>query len=129
MPKYTYNFAEIEPKWQKVWEERGAFRTPSDPKAWEGKPKFYILGMFPYPSGAALHVGHPKGYLATDVIANMRRMQGYNVLHPMGWDAFGLPAERAADRENIHPAAITRKTIEIFRRQIKRLGLCRFSRR
>ncbi len=84
MPKHMYNPAAIEPKWQSIWEKRETFRTPDDPKAWEGKPKFYILGMFPYVSGAGLHVGHPKGYLATDVIANMRRMQGYNVLHPMG---------------------------------------------
>ena len=92
------------------------------PRHGKEKPKFYILGMFPYVSGAGLHVGHPKGYLATDVIANMRRMQGYNVLHPMGWDAFGLPAERAAERENIHPATITDKMVDMFRQQIKRLG-------
>src|SRR4029453_6391160 len=78
--------------------------------------------MFPYPSGAGLHVGHPEGYTATDVIARLRRMQGYNVLHPMGWDAFGLPAERAAMRENIHPAVITKRNIDTFRKQIKRLG-------
>ena len=122
MPKHMYTPATIEPKWQSIWEKRETFRTPDDPKAWEGKPKFYILGMFPYVSGAGLHVGHPKGYLATDVIANMRRMQGYNVLHPMGWDAFGLPAERAAERENIHPATITDKMVDMFRQQIKRLG-------
>ena len=122
MPRHMYTPATIEPKWQSVWEKRDTFRTPDDPKAWEGKPKFYILGMFPYVSGAGLHVGHPKGYLATDVIANMRRMQGYNVLHPMGWDAFGLPAERAAERENIHPATITDKMVDMFRQQIKRLG-------
>ncbi len=122
MPKHMYNPAAIEPKWQSIWEKRETFRTPDDPKAWEGKPKFYILGMFPYVSGAGLHVGHPKGYLATDVIANMRRMQGYNVLHPMGWDAFGLPAERAAERGNVHPATITEKMVDMFRQQIKRLG-------
>lgn len=122
MPKHMYNPAAIEPKWQSIWEKRETFRTPDDPKAWEGKPKFYILGMFPYVSGAGLHVGHPKGYLATDVIANMRRMQGYNVLHPMGWDAFGLPAERAAERGNVHPATITEKMVDMFRQQIKRIG-------
>jgi leucyl-tRNA synthetase len=119
MTREVYDPATIEPKWQHVWE---AFRTPDDPKEWEGKPKYYVLDMFPYPSGAGLHVGHPEGYTATDVLARMKRMQGYNVLHPMGWDAFGLPAERAAVRENIHPAIITRQNIDNFRRQIKRLG-------
>ena len=122
MTREVYDPATIEPKWQHVWEARKAFRTPDDPKAWEGKPKYYVLDMFPYPSGAGLHVGHPEGYTATDVLARMKRMQGYNVLHPMGWDAFGLPAERAAVRENIHPAIITRQNIDNFRRQIKRLG-------
>ena len=122
MPKYTYDPATIEPKWQAVWEERKTFRTPSHPKEWEGKPKYYILDMFPYPSGAGLHIGHPEGYTATDVIARMRRMQGYNVLHPMGWDAFGLPTERAAVREDIHPAVITKRNIDNFRQQIKRIG-------
>ncbi len=122
MLKHTYDPAVVEPKWQAVWEERNTFRVPTDPEAWKGKPKFYILGMFPYLSGSGLHVGHPKGYLATDVLATVRRMQGYNVMHPMGWDAFGLPAERAAVRENSHPAVITAQTIETFRQQIKRLG-------
>ena len=122
MAREVYDPATIEPKWQHVWEERKAFRTPDDPKDWEGKPKYYVLDMFPYPSGAGLHVGHPEGYTATDVLARMKRMQGYNVLHPMGWDAFGLPAERAAVRENIHPAIITRQNVDNFRRQIKRLG-------
>lgn len=122
MQKHTYDPAAVEPKWQAVWEERNTFRVPTDPEAWEGKPKFYILGMFPYLSGSGLHVGHPKGYLATDVLATVRRMQGYNVMHPMGWDAFGLPAERAAVREDSHPAVITQETVETFRRQIKRLG-------
>ena len=122
MAREVYDPATIEPKWQHVWEERKAFRTPDDPKDWAGKPKYYVLDMFPYPSGAGLHVGHPEGYTATDVLARMKRMQGYNVLHPMGWDAFGLPAERAAVRENIHPAIITRQNVDNFRRQIKRLG-------
>ena len=118
----TYDPAAIEPKWQAVWEERGAFRTPSDPEELAAKPKYYVLDMFPYPSGAGLHVGHPVGYTATDVVARTKRMQGFNVLHPMGWDAFGLPAERAAVREGRHPAEITQRNIENFRRQIRRLG-------
>jgi leucyl-tRNA synthetase len=117
-----YDPAVIEPKWQKAWEEQGAFRAPTDAAALAAKPKYYVLDMFPYPSGAGLHVGHPEGYTGTDVLARLKRMQGYNVLHPMGWDAFGLPAERAAMRENIHPAIITRRNIDTFRRQIKRLG-------
>ena len=117
-----YDPAVIEPKWQQVWEERQTFRAPTEPAEWAAKPKYYILDMFPYPSGAGLHVGHPEGYTATDVLARLKRMQGYNVLHPMGWDAFGLPAERAAMRENIHPAVITERNVDNFRRQIKRLG-------
>jgi len=117
-----YDPKAIEPKWQEVWEQRQVFRTPSDTAALSSKPKFYILDMFPYPSGAGLHVGHPEGYTATDVLARLKRMRGFNVLHPMGWDAFGLPAERAAVRENIHPAVITKRNIDNFRRQIKRLG-------
>ena len=123
MQKHTYDPAAIEPKWQNIWEERKTFRTPDDPKAWEGKPKYYILDMFPYPSGAGLHVGHATGYTATDVIARMRRMQDYNVLHPMGWDAFGLPSERAAVRENVHPAVITKRNIDAYRQQLDLLSL------
>ena len=122
MPHDSYDPHAIEPKWQEIWDQRQAFRTPSDPAELAGKPKFYVLDMFPYPSGAGLHVGHPEGYTATDVIARMKRMQGFNVLHPMGWDAFGLPAERAAVREGLHPADITRRNVDTFRRQIKRLG-------
>ena len=122
MARHTYDPATLEPRWQAVWAERRAFRTPDDPAKLAAKPKFYILDMFPYPSGAGLHVGHPEGYTATDVIARMRRMRGYNVLHPMGWDAFGLPAERAAVREGAHPADITRRNVDTFRRQIQRLG-------
>jgi leucyl-tRNA synthetase len=122
MPEHIYDPSVIEPKWQKVWQERQTFRTPSDPDELRAKPKFYVLDMFPYPSGAGLHVGHPEGYTATDVVARMKRMQGFNVLHPMGWDAFGLPAERAAVRENLHPADITARNINTFRRQIQRLG-------
>ena len=89
------------------------------PQAWEGKPKYYILDMFPYTSGAGLHIGHPEGYTATDVLARVKRMQGYNVLHPMGWDSFGLTIERTAERENIHPAIVTQRNINKFRQQIK----------
>lgn len=117
-----YDPAKIEPVWQRRWEEEAVFRTPSDPAELTARPKYYILDMFPYPSGAGLHVGHPEGYTATDVLARLKRMQGFNVLHPMGWDAFGLPAERAALRENIHPAVITRRNTDNFRAQIKRLG-------
>ncbi len=122
MPEYSYQPGAIEPKWQRIWDERKTFRTPDDPGAWKGKPKYYILDMFPYTSGAGLHVGHPKGYTSTDVLARMKRMQGYNVLHPMGWDSFGLTIERTAERENIHPAIVTSRNIDKFREQIKRIG-------
>ncbi len=122
MPHDSYDPHTIEPKWQEIWDSEQAFKTPSDPAELAAKPKFYVLDMFPYPSGAGLHVGHPEGYTATDVIARMKRAQGFNVLHPMGWDAFGLPAERAAVREGLHPADITKRNIDTFRRQIKRLG-------
>ena len=122
MPEYSYQPGVIEPKWQRIWDERKTFRTPDDPGAWKGKPKYYILDMFPYTSGAGLHVGHPKGYTSTDVLARMKRMQGYNVLHPMGWDSFGLTIERTAERENIHPAIVTSRNIDKFREQIKRIG-------
>ena len=117
-----YDPAAIEPKWQKRWQTEKVFELPHDPKKLAAKPKFYVLDMFPYPSGAGLHVGHPEGYTATDVVARFKRMKGFNVLHPMGWDAFGLPAERAAMRDGIHPAKITRTNIDNFRRQIQRLG-------
>ncbi len=114
----AYDPATIEPKWQHFWDENRTF------KAEEGteKPKYYVLDMFPYPSGSGLHVGHPEGYTATDIISRYKRMRGFNVLHPMGWDAFGLPAERAAVREGKHPAEITKRNTDNFRRQIKRLG-------
>lgn len=112
----------VESKWQKVWAEQKTFQVSSDIEVLKKKPKYYILDMFPYPSGAGLHVGHPEGYTATDVIARLKRMQGFNVMHPMGWDAFGLPAERAAIREDIHPAIITKRNITNFKRQIQRLG-------
>jgi leucyl-tRNA synthetase len=114
----SFNHREIEKKWQKYWEENKTFKTTED----DGKRKFYVLDMFPYPSGAGLHVGHPEGYTATDILARMKRMQGYNVLHPMGWDAFGLPAEQYALDTGNDPAEFTEKNINNFRRQIKALG-------
>lgn len=114
----SFNHREIEKKWQKYWEENKTFKTTED----DGKRKFYALDMFPYPSGAGLHVGHPEGYTATDILARMKRMQGYNVLHPMGWDAFGLPAEQYALDTGNDPAEFTEKNINNFRRQIKSLG-------
>lgn len=114
-----YDFRTIEPKWQEYWERHGTFRTPDDAPA----PRIYILDMFPYPSGAGLHVGHPEGYTATDIVCRFLRMKGYQVLHPMGWDAFGLPAERYAMQTNIHPRVTTDENINTFRRQIKMLGL------
>ncbi|MBM4784065.1 MAG: leucine--tRNA ligase [Archangiaceae bacterium] len=117
-----YEPSVIEPKWQNEWETKKPFKTPTDLAELKKKPKYYVLDMFPYPSGAGLHVGHPEGYTATDVVARLKRQQGFNVLHPMGWDAFGLPAERAAVRDGIHPAVITKRNVDNFRRQIKRLG-------
>ncbi len=117
-----YKPAEIEPKWQQNWARKKSFEVSQDISQLKNKPKYYVLDMFPYPSSAGLHVGHPEGYSASDVVARIKRLQGYNVLHPMGWDAFGLPAERAAVGGNIHPAIITKKNVNNFRRQIKRLG-------
>ena len=115
-----YNFNEIEKKWQDYWEKNKTFYTD----VWDfSKPKFYALDMFPYPSGQGLHVGHPEGYTATDIMSRMRRMQGYNVLHPMGWDAFGLPAEQYAIKTGNHPAEFTKRNIETFKKQLKMLGL------
>ena len=120
--RHVYDAGEIEPKWQRIWREHEAFKTPDHPELLASRPKYYVLDMFPYPSGAGLHIGHPEGYTATDVVARKRRMEGFNVLHPMGWDAFGLPAERAAVRENQHPRLITQRNVANFRRQIERLG-------
>ncbi|MFB7812645.1 leucine--tRNA ligase [Paenibacillus chitinolyticus] len=113
-----YNPQVIEPKWQKYWDDNQTFRTSEE----AGKPKFYALDMFPYPSGAGLHVGHPEGYTATDIVSRFKRMRGFNVLHPMGWDAFGLPAEQYALDTGNDPREFTKQNIENFRRQIKSLG-------
>ena len=114
-----YNHLEVEPKWQKYWEDNGTFKTD----VWDfSKPKFYALDMFPYPSGVGLHVGHPEGYTATDIVVRMKKMQGYNVLHPMGFDSFGLPAEQYAINTGNHPGGFTEKNIETFRGQLKNLG-------
>ncbi|HET6569678.1 MAG TPA: leucine--tRNA ligase [Rhodothermales bacterium] len=116
----SYPFREIENKWQQYWEEHQTFRTPDEVDP--ARPKFYVLDMFPYPSGAGLHVGHPEGYTATDITARYKRMNGFNVMHPMGWDAFGLPAEQYAVQTGTHPRATTRRNIEKFREQLKSLG-------
>ncbi len=113
-----YNYTEIEKKWQKFWLEHKTFKTENG----VGKPKFYCLDMFPYPSGAGLHVGHPEGYTATDILCRYKRMKGFNVLHPMGWDAFGLPAEQYAVETGTHPAITTKKNVDRFREQIRALG-------
>jgi leucyl-tRNA synthetase len=114
----SYNPRAIEPRWQRYWLEHKTFRTPDLPR----QRKLYILDMFPYPSGAGLHVGHPEGYTATDILSRFRRMQGFDVLHPMGWDAFGLPAEQYAIKTGTHPRLTTEKNINTFRRQIQALG-------
>ncbi len=116
-----YDHKEIEVKWQKKWQEDGIYKTPdfqSDPT----KPKSYVLDMFPYPSGEGLHVGHPKGYIATDIYSRMKKMQGYNILHPMGWDAFGLPAENFAIKNKIHPKIAVEKNIKRFKEQLSKIG-------
>lgn len=113
-----YNPQSIEPKWQKYWEDHEIFKTNFE----KDKPKFYALDMFPYPSGAGLHVGHPEGYTATDIVARYKKMNGFNVLHPMGFDAFGLPAENYALKTGVHPKITTQKNIETFTTQLKRLG-------
>ncbi|GGH45416.1 leucine--tRNA ligase [Paenibacillus silvae] len=117
-PKHGYQPQVMEKNWQQYWDENKTFKTGEDPS----KPKFYALDMFPYPSGSGLHVGHPEGYTATDIVSRYKRMRGYNVLHPMGWDAFGLPAEQHALDTGEHPRHITFRNIDNFRRQIKSLG-------
>jgi leucyl-tRNA synthetase len=127
IPKFRYDAAQaqaIETRWQERWEKLGTFTQPNpgQPGFDATKPKFYALDMFPYPSGAGLHVGHPEGYIATDILCRYKRMRGFNVLHPMGWDAFGLPAEQYAIQTGVHPANTTRAAIETFRKQLKRFG-------
>ncbi len=119
MASGTYDHKAVEQKWQAYWAEHKTFRSELD----RSKPKYYVLDMFPYPSGDGLHVGHPEGYTATDIVARYKRMKGFNVLHPMGWDAFGLPAERHAMRTGEHPAVITNRNCATFKRQIQALGL------
>ena len=116
--KSSYNPKEIEKKWQKIWEEKKAFAATDD----YSKPKFYALVEFPYPSGQGLHVGHPRPYTALDIVARKRRMQGYNVLYPMGWDAFGLPTENYAIKNKIHPKEVTKQNVARFKAQLQSLG-------
>jgi leucyl-tRNA synthetase len=122
--KKPYPFDVFEPKWQQIWDERKTFKVsnPGEGGFDASKPKYYVLDMFPYPSGAGLHVGHPEGYTATDIVARFKRMNGFNVLHPMGWDSFGLPAEQYAIKTGQHPSVTTFQNIDNFRRQLKMLG-------
>ena len=113
-----YNFEEIEKRWQQYWIDHQTYKVTEDPT----KPKYYVLDMFPYPSGAGLHVGHPLGYIASDIVARYKRLQGFNVLHPMGFDAFGLPAERYAIQTGQHPAITTYKNIARYREQLDKIG-------
>ena len=119
-----YPFDQIEPAWQRVWAERGTFRVanPGEPGFDATRPKYYVLDMFPYPSGSGLHVGHPEGYTATDILGRYKTMRGFNVLHPMGWDAFGLPAEQHAIKTGEHPAINTQRNVDNFRAQLQRIG-------
>src|SRR5688572_22825291 len=124
MSAQDYNPSEIEPRWQRHWDEKQVFVTTNPGQAGfdASKPKYYVLDMFPYPSGAGLHVGHPEGYTATDIVARYKRMRGCNVLHPMGWDAFGLPAEQYAIQTGTHPEVSTHANVKTFKRQLKALG-------
>jgi leucyl-tRNA synthetase len=115
----SYDHQALESKWQAYWETHRSFRASDD----TSKPKFYCLDMFPYPSGSGLHVGHLEGYTATDIVSRYKRMRGFNVLHPMGWDAFGLPAEQYAVKTGVHPAITTAQNVATFKRQMKRVGL------
>ena len=114
-----YPFNEVEKKWQNHWDDKKTFKAEDNSE----KPKYYVLDMFPYPSGAGLHVGHPEGYIATDIVARYKRKRGFNVLHPMGYDAFGLPAENAAIKAEDHPKEYTEKSTKNFIKQQKELGL------
>ena len=113
-----YNFKEIEAKWQQRWRDNKTYRVVTDPS----RPKFYVLDMFPYPSGAGLHVGHPLGYIASDIYSRYKRLKGFNVLHPMGYDAFGLPAEQYAIQTGQHPAVTTEQNIARYREQLDKIG-------
>ena len=115
-----FNHREIEKKWQKFWEENGTYKVEID----HSKPKYYVLDMFPYPSGAGLHVGHPLGYIATDIYSRYKRLKGFNVLHPMGFDSFGLPAEQYAIQTGQHPAVTTESNITTYISQLKKIGFC-----
>lgn len=119
-PAFEYNFREIEQKWRKHWKEQGIYKVPNK----SDKPKYYVLDMFPYPSGAGLHVGHPLGYIASDIFSRFKKLKGYNVLHPMGFDSFGLPAEQYALDTGQHPAETTRKNIATFKNQLDNIGFC-----
>src|ERR1700749_921757 len=115
-----YHFKEIERKWQKFWAENQTFKADNH----SAKPKYYVLDMFPYPSGAGLHVGHPLGYIASDIYSRYKRLKGFNVLHPMGFDSFGLPAEQYALETGQHPAETTKKNIATFKEQLDKIGFC-----
>ncbi len=123
MASAAYDFRSIERKWQDAWEQQGVYRAANPGEPGSEKPPYYVLDFFPYPSGAGLHVGHPLGYIATDIIARYRRMRGCNVLHPMGWDAFGLPAEQYAIETGVHPRITTQRNIETYKRQLRMIGL------
>ena len=120
----SYDFKEIEQRWQQTWADQGIYRVPNpgDEGFDDSKPKMYIVDMFPYPSGAGLHVGHPLGYIGTDIFSRFHRMRGANVLHPMGFDSFGLPAEQYAVETGVHPRITTDRNIETYRRQLKAFG-------
>ena len=115
-----YNHRAIEARWQQYWKEAGTYHVEID----KSRPKFYVLDMFPYPSGAGLHVGHPLGYIASDIYARYKRLQGFNVLHPMGYDAYGLPAEQYAIQTGQHPEVTTRDNIARYRQQLDKIGFC-----
>src|SRR6202012_3411770 len=115
-----YDFRKIEQDWQQQWKETNAYKVSND----SSRPKYYVLDMFPYPSGAGLHVGHPLGYIASDIYARYKRLKGFNVLHPMGYDAFGLPAEQYALETGQHPAVTTEKNIARYREQLDNIGFC-----
>ena len=115
----AYSPKTIETKWQQHWQDKQVFKAVTGDRS---RPKYYVLDMFPYPSSSGLHVGHPEGYTATDIVSRYKRAKGFNVLHPMGWDAFGLPAEQYALQTGVHPAITTQRAIETFRRQLQSLG-------